>query len=222
MTGAAGSKAVVYRRFGNAALLRAVRDHLPAGGAVLDVGCASGGLLAELRGVAGRRVGIEVDPRAAAAAREHADEVHEGRVEVVDPHRRFEVVVLGDVLEHVAEPEAVLRRVRDWVTPGGRIVVSLPNVAHWSVRFALLAGRWDYRDSGILDDTHLRFYTWRTGGSLVEAGGYRLLDRHPVVSRLGAHLGRPLPGPVESGWRRLGHRWPNLFAYQQLLVAEVV
>lgn len=216
------SKAQVYESFGNPALLRAVRDHLPAGGSVLDLGCASGGLLAALAPGAGRRVGVEIDPVAAAAAAAHADAVHAGSVDSVDlGSERFDVIVLGDVVEHVADPLAVLRRAASWSAPDGRVVVSLPNVAHWSVRLALLAGRWDYADSGILDDTHLRFFTWRTGAELVESAGLRVVERRPVVSGLGAHLGRRVPAALEARWRRLGHRRPNLLAYQQVLVAEV-
>lgn len=217
----AHSKAEVYESFGNPALLRAVREHLPRGGSVLDLGCASGGLLAALADEAGRRVGVEIDPAAAATAAAHADAVHAGSLESVDlDGERFDVVVLGDVVEHVADPLAVLRRAATWSTPGGRLIISLPNVAHWSVRLSLLAGRWDYTDRGILDDTHLRFFTWRTGAELVESAGLRILERRPVVSGLGAHLRRRVPDALEARWRRLGHRRPNLLAYQQVLVAE--
>ena len=215
------SKASVYEAFGNPALLRAVRDHLPAGGSVLDVGCASGGLLARLGDLAGRREGIEPDAAAADAARAVADVVHLGAVDEVQPaHAAFDVVVLGDVLEHVPDPSASLTRVLAWTAPAGRVVVSLPNVAHWSMRASLLAGRWEYRDAGILDDTHLRFFTWHTGVELLADAGVRVLERRPVISGLGAHLGRRVPHRVEGVWRRLGTRRPNLFAFQQIIVAE--
>ena len=219
--GAPGSKADVYEAFGNPALLRAVVDHLAPGAAVLDVGCASGGLLARLAPHAGRREGIEVDPVAAAAAADFADRVHVGSVDQLGPEGPpFDVVVLGDVLEHVPDPAATLDRVLAWLSPEGRLVISLPNVAHWSVRLSLVAGRWEYRDSGILDDTHLRFFTWATGRELVEGAGLRIVDRRPVISGLRAHLGRPLPATVDRAWRRIGVRRPNLFAYQQIIVAE--
>jgi SAM-dependent methyltransferase len=221
-TVAGGSKAAVYEGFGNRALLRSVHDQLPPGGAVLDVGCASGGLLAALEDHAGRRVGIEPDPVAATAARRHADEVHVGSVHDVEPgDRSFDVVVLGDVLEHVADPDGALRRAAGWVAPGGRLVLSVPNVAHWSIRLEVLRGRWEYRASGILDDTHLRFFTWHSAADLVTAAGLATVERRPVISGLGAHLGRRVPGRVEGVWRRVGHRRPNLLAYQQLIVAEV-
>ena len=215
-------KAPVYEQCGNTVLLRAVQRHLPPGGAVLDVGCASGGLLAALSDDAGRREGVEVDPVAAAAARGVADAVHVGSVDDVDlPAGAFDVVVLGDVLEHLVDPARGLVKVLPCLRPGGAVVVSLPNVAHWSVRLGLLAGRWEYRDSGILDDTHLRFFTWTTGRRLVEDAGLSVVERQPIVSGLGAHLGRSLPRPLERGWQALGRRVPGLLAFQQLLVARV-
>lgn len=213
-------KAQVYEHFGNPVLLRAVQRHLPAGGAVLDVGCASGGLLAGLAG-AGHREGIELDPTAAETARGVADTVHVGSVYDVDlPDASFDVVVLGDVLEHLVDPADGLRRILPSLRPGAAVVVSVPNVAHWSIRLSLLAGRWEYRDSGILDDTHLRFFTWASGARLVEDAGLRIVERQPIVSGLGAHLGRSVPRPLERAWQAAGRRLPGLFAYQQLLVAR--
>ncbi len=215
------SKAGVYEHFGNPVLLRAVRRHLPEGGSVLDVGCASGGLLEAIRDRAGRLDGVEMDAEAARAAARVADEIHVGSVDdVALPAAAFDVVVLGDVLEHLADPARALARVVPALRPGGVVVVSLPNVAHWSVRLALLAGRWEYRSSGILDDTHLRFYTWSTGAALVECSGLRIVEREPIVSGLGAHLGASVPRPVERAWRAVGHRIPTMFAFQQLLVAR--
>ena len=214
-------KAEVYADFGNPALLRAVTAELPDGGAVLDVGCASGGLLARLADRAGRREGIELDAAAAEAAQAHADAIHQGAVDEVSvPEGCFDVVVLGDVLEHLVDPVPALARARQWLRPDGRLVVSLPNVAHWSVRLGLLAGRWEYRDSGILDDTHLRFFTWDSGARLVQDAGFAIERREPVVSGLGAHLGMRVPGAVERRWRGLGRRRPNLLAFQQLIVAR--
>ncbi len=214
-------KAEVYADFGNPALLRTVREHLPPGGSVLDVGCASGGLLAGLAQQAGRREGIEADPVAATAAAAHADVVHRARVEdaVVDDEA-FDVVVLGDVLEHLADPAPALARAHRWLRPDGRLVVSLPNVAHWSVRLGLLAGRWEYEDSGILDDTHLRFFTWSSGAELVEQAGFTVVEREAVVPGLRAQLGLPVPAGIDRRWRSMGRRRPNLFAFQQLLVAR--
>lgn len=212
-----------YAEFGNTALLRLVEEHLPLGGSVLDVGCAHGGLLERLDGRAGRRVGIEVDPIAAATAQRFADVVHVSSVDAAPVGaERFDVVVLGDVLEHLADPETALRQCAQWTDVGGVVVVSLPNVAHWSVRLPLTIGRWDYDDTGILDRTHLRFFTWSSGARLVEQSGLEIVGRRPVVPSLATHVPFVVPGRLRAAWQRVGRRWPGLFAYQQLVVARVV
>ena len=79
-----------------------------------------------------------------------------------------------DVLEHLVDPADVLRRVRSHLRPGGVGLVSLPNVAHWSVRKELAMGRFEYTPSGLLDETHLRFFTLHTGSALIEDAGWQI------------------------------------------------
>ena len=90
---------------------------------------------------------------------------------------RFTRIVMLDVLEHLADPERVLREAAEVLEPRGRIVVSLPNVANLSVRIGLLFGRFRYGDRGILDRGHLRFYTRRTARELVERRDSGLSNR---------------------------------------------
>ena len=122
------------------------------------------------------------------------------------PH--YDVVLFGDTLEHLPDPGAVLARLRSRLKPGGALVVSLPNVANWAIRLSLLAGRFRYTDRGILDRTHLRFFTRRTLIELLEGAGFRVVAVEASV---------PLPG-IRAEWLcRLAHRvgnWrPSLFAY---------
>lgn len=131
---------------------------------VLDVGCAAGDLGRVLKRRGCRVAGIEVDPAAAEVAETALDEVLVGDVNDIDVvehfgKESFDVVVFGDVLEHLADPAAALRRVRPLLTSSGSIVASIPNVAHGSVRLSLLNGQFDYRPLGLLDATHLRFFT---------------------------------------------------------------
>ncbi len=84
----------------------------------------------------------------------------------------FDAVVLADVLEHLQDPGALLRKVRDLLTPGAVVVASIPNVAHGSLRLALLGGEFRYRDLGLLDETHLRFFTRASIQDLFEEAGY--------------------------------------------------
>src|SRR5207253_11516920 len=114
----------------------------------------------------------------------------------------LEVVVCADVLEHLASPEWLLERIRGWLRPGGTLLVSLPNVANVSVRLAVLAGRFPYAERGILDRTHLRFYTRRSARELIERSGLRVravrATAMPYELAVAA-LGRPpLGAPVRA------------------------
>ncbi len=148
---------------------------------VLDVGCATGYLGEMLKRRGCRVSGVEEDEPAALQAREVLDEVIVGDVNTLDlvghfGEKSFDAVVFGDVLEHLSDPLAVLRKVRPLLTDSGAVVASIPNVAHGSVRLALLAGRFDYRPLGLLDSTHLRFFTRGSVHELLRQAGLVPID----------------------------------------------
>lgn len=152
------------------------RDHR-----VLDIGCAGGDLGRVLRRRGCRVSGVEVDPAAAQAAEQVLDEVlvgDVGELDLVDHFgtESFDVVVFGDVLEHLADPLAVLRKVLPLLAGSGSVVASIPNVAHGSVRLSLLQGRFDYRPLGLLDSTHLRFFTRGSVHELLREAGLVPID----------------------------------------------
>ena len=172
---------------GLAASHRAVIDAVPRGARVLDVGCAGGHLAAELQAARGCTVtGIERD---GAAARERGIGVIEADVERdgLDASG-FDVVVFADVLEHLADPVAVLRAARD----APLAIVSLPNIAHWTARRAVLRGRFPQDDYGLFDRTHLRFYTRATAHALAREAGWAVAEERftdaplPLESRISA------------------------------------
>lgn len=152
----------------------------PAGRRVLDVGCAAGAMgAAMLAAGAAEVVGIEVHPPAAALARGRLTAVYRYDLETLPelpyPEGYFDVITLADVLEHLREPAAALRHLRRWLADDGRIVCSLPNIRHESVLLPLLVhGRWDYVDAGILDRTHLRFFTLSSMIRLLAEAGFEL------------------------------------------------
>jgi len=130
----------------------------------LDVGAADG-FLAELLTRQGWQVtALERDPAQAAKARGRCHEVIVADLDSAAPRLEgaFDAIVYGDVLEHLSDPLPVLVALNRSLAPGGRVIVSVPNVAHLWVRLSLLLGRWDYGDRGILDRTHLRFFTRRS------------------------------------------------------------
>lgn len=151
---------------------------------VLDLGCAAGVVANRLVTQGCEVVGIEGDH---ALARESSAICE--RVIVSDlssaawEHElgsdRFDVVTALDVLEHLADPVACLRALRRFIRPGGYVVASIPNIAHGSMRLALLSGEFEYRDLGLLDRTHLRFFTRQTVEQLFDEAGYavRTIER---------------------------------------------
>jgi SAM-dependent methyltransferase len=158
----------------NEALLRAVPDGALR---VLDVGCGEGRLGAALKErVPGRRVfGIEREAVVARQAATRLDEVFSLDAAVEDPPlepRSLDSILFGDVLEHLVDPELVLQRYRGLLAPGGEVLCSIPNLQHHSLLTALLTGDFQYTTAGLLDATHLRFFTASTITKLLLDAGY--------------------------------------------------
>ena len=219
------ARAQTYAAFGNGAIARRAEQLLPPGGSVLDLGCASGGLLVLLRERAGHRAGLELSATAARAAAEVADVVVQGALE--DPELPFEadsfdLVVLADVLEHLADPVAALRRAAGWTRPGGAVLLSVPNIAHWRARLTLARGRWPAEPSGTFDSSHLRWFTRDSVGQLLADGGLVDVELDAIVPALRNHV--TLPGGLEYRaeplWQALGRRAPGLLGYQVIGVGR--
>ncbi len=152
---------------------------------VLDVGCATGYLGAALKRRGCTVVGVEFDADAAAQAADVLDDVLVADLEHIDLSAAygaatFDVVVLGDVLEHLRDPLRLLRACVGLLRPGGSVVISVPNVTHGSVRLALLQGRWVYRDLGLLDRTHVTFFTRSSLMRLLEDAGLAVVALWPT------------------------------------------
>ena len=189
-----------------------------AGKRVLDIGCSSGYLARPLVERGCVVVGIERDAAAAEIARDVCEDVLVGDVETMElpfADGSFDVVLCGDLLEHLRDPEGFLARVRPLLAPTGRVVLSTPNVANWAMRLSLLAGRWRYTDRGILDRTHTRLFTKRTLVEALELAGYRIVELDFTVPV--PYVGTP---KVERVAHAVGHVRPQLLAYQFLVAAE--
>jgi SAM-dependent methyltransferase len=144
---------------------------------VVDFGCWTGFVARHLKERGCHVTGIEIDPRAAEAAKEVCDRVIVADLDEIDlpsalDGDTYDVGLFGDVLEHLKCPQRVLGQMRGLLAPGGYIVLSVPNITHASVRLMMLQGRFDYEDTGILDDTHLKYYTRKSIGDLLESRGY--------------------------------------------------
>ncbi len=143
------------------------------GARVLDAGAGEGAFAEELKARGCTVVALEVDPARAEAARARGLDVAVRNLETagLDDLGRFDIVVCADVLEHLVDPAAALQKLKGTLAPGGKIIASIPNVAFYGVRLRLLAGRFDYTETGILDRTHLRFFTRASARRLLEEAG---------------------------------------------------
>lgn len=218
---------------------------------VLDIGCGCGANARELRALAPRAhlVGVEPSPRAAELARKGCDEVHEGdvlgwlRAGGVAP---FDGVVLSDVLEHIADPVALLRELAHAeALRDATWVISVPNYAVWYNRIRTLLGRFHYQWSGLYDRTHLRFFTRRSIRQMLEYCGFEMVEDRatpalaqsaaPLLRRLferdlaeGNHLALDDSGsyrfynravqPIET---KVCQLWPEMLGFQIVSVARI-
>ncbi len=156
-----------------------VFDALSSPASVLELGCHTGYFSRFLAEHGFRVVGVEYDGHAAQVARNGGIEVIVGDVEneaVFDKlaGQSFDYILAMDVLEHLRDPSRVLVQLKPLLKESGKLLVTGPNVAYWAVRAKLLLGHWDYEDTGILDRTHLRFYTMKGWQTLLSNSGFRV------------------------------------------------
>jgi len=158
-------------------------EMIPEGCRVMEIGCATGHLSDYLIGEKNCKVlAVEADPDQAAVAKTRGIEVVCGYAdnadfqaqldEYVRIHEPFDVVFMSQVIEHIAQPEAMLIKIRDWLADNGMLVISTCNIAHWKCRLRLLCGRWEYENYGIFDSDHLRFFTLKNFPNLLHGCGY--------------------------------------------------
>jgi len=163
---------------------------------VVEVGCGAGALGAEYKRVntACTYTGIELSEAAAARARERLDRVICGSVEALSsealaavPRGQVDCLVYGDVLEHMVDPWRVLKEHASWLAPGGQVLACIPNVQHLSVLVGLLRGQFRYQDEGLLDRTHLRFFTLEGVRELFAAAELAVYDLQPRIGTGPSH-----------------------------------
>jgi 2-polyprenyl-3-methyl-5-hydroxy-6-metoxy-1,4-benzoquinol methylase len=154
---------------------------------VMDLGCASGVMGSKLleSGKAREVFGVEIFEGAAKQAAVSYKSVHVGDIEEMslDYSDFFDYVVCADILEHLKDPYRVMRRIFTWLKPGGSILICIPNVRNYHVVSALLfRGKWDYVAAGIMDKTHLRFFTRDSCCRMVSEAGFDVVHQQMMVS----------------------------------------
>lgn len=149
------------------------------GSRVLEVGSASGYMTHELSQELNCEVtAVEISPSAAQQSSQWANTQIIGDITKADTREqiigRFDSILFCDVLEHLADPWETLRWCKDKLNNGGQVLASLPNIAHYKIRLKLLMGEFDYEPFGILDDSHLRFFTCKSAKELFQKSGYEI------------------------------------------------
>lgn len=195
---------------------------------VLDVGCGEGVLGKRLseKGVK-EVVGIEINPDAAKKAERNISRVLCGDVEAIElPFERgyFDCIIFADILEHLKDPITILKRFRDYLSDSGVIVASIPNVGHYGIINMLVEGHWSYQDYGILDRTHLRFFTKKEIEALLNNSGFEITGISENMDPAYNSITNPLSGEISFGRVTIGDLRPDelrgLFVIQYLIRAQ--
>ncbi len=183
-------------------------DWIKPNSRVLDIGCGIGAVGKKLNNEKNcHMIGIDTIDVSELEGYNHYMSLDIQNVEF--NYNKFDYIILGDVLEHLDHPFDVLLKVRKWLNPEGKILISVPNVANWKIRLSLLFGNFDYTNSGIMDTTHKRFYTRKTITKLIESAGLDIKEMKVTSDLMPARF-----------WYYLGKVFPA-FAYQFVIIAEV-
>ena len=155
---------------------------------VIEVGCSSGALAKAYLAANPecRYTGLEIEPKFAEMAKEYCSEVIVGNIETFDDETFLQLFpstcwIFGDALEHLYDPWALLRRIRQHLLADGIVIACIPNAQHWSIQASLNAGVFRYEDQGLMDRTHIRWFTRTTIFELFESAGFKIIEGFPRV-----------------------------------------
>lgn len=200
---------------------------------ILELGCAAGATAKQFKSALSpeRYVGLEMEPEVAEQARAHLSEVHVVDLNATAPEalglakESFDLLLALDVLEHLYNPWDVLADYSELLAPGGHAVLSIPNVANVAVIQQLAQGKWQYESAGLLDATHIRFFTRESIGQLVTGAGLNLLHVSSVLNpRPDLTQAREAGNNINLGNIQISNLSKsdvlNLFAFQFLVIAQ--
>lgn len=196
------------------------------GRTLLDVGAADGLLSRRFTAQGWRVTGVECDPIAAQAGAKWCERMVVANLDrdTLQLETLYDAIVYGDVLEHLADPLRVLSDMNRFLAPDGAVVISVPNVAHFVIRLSLLVGKFEYLDRGILDHTHLRFFTERSLRALVNDAGLAVeqftATPAPLYQVLPTRFHRPWLAATHRMNAWLAHSLPRLLGYQFIVLAR--
>ncbi|HAS69077.1 MAG: Methyltransferase type 11 [Candidatus Collierbacteria bacterium GW2011_GWA2_42_17] len=217
-----------YNKFNNNAFEshKLAFNLIDANSKVLDIGCATGYFARELFNKNCETWGVDSDKEAVKRAGKHCkrtivaniDEVHKLPV----PKKYFDYVIILDVIEHLLHPESVFDIIKPLLKDDGKIIVSVPNIAHASIRWMLLRGDFQYTSTGIMDKTHLHFYTKKSFEDVLKKVGLKILKLSPTNGMCKVPFLYKITDRLPASWQYwIACKIPTLFSYQFIALAKV-
>jgi len=200
-------------------------DLIASNSRVLDIGCATGYFAKELLTKNCETWGVDKNRSATKKAAKYCKEVTvcnlDEAISLPVPKKYFDYVIMLDVMEHLLYPEKILSIVKKHLKRDGRIIVSVPNIAHASIRWMLFMGKFEYANTGILDNTHVKFYTRRSFEKLLKQNGYKTLNMVPTNGACKVPFLYKFTDRLPVTWQYfLVKKYPTLFAFQFIAVAK--
>lgn len=223
-----------YYGFARPEVVQVITNNKLSTGKVLEIGCAGGATGKELKNKLPVQyyVGIDISPEAANLAKNHLDRVIVANIEETDlasehglKHDEFDLLLALDVLEHLYNPWDTLSELSSYVKPGGYVVVSLPNIQNITIVQELIKGNWQYQDAGILDATHLRFFTLETAKKMFSGAGLSIKSiEHVLIPTLDMDQVKESGNKYHDGDLEIVNLTKNdllhLFTYQYIIIAQ--
>lgn len=176
---------------------------------VLDAGCASGYVGAFVKKHDNYVVGLDSTKRDVELAKKVLDEAYlfdlesENKIEFF---RKFDFIIFTEVIEHLFEPEKVLKKLVSWLKPGGQILITTPNFAHFYNRWNILWGKFEYQEDTVINRSHVHFFTYDTLKKLIISCGLEIIDENHLI----------FPRTLNFLWKF----FPRLFAHQLIFVCK--
>lgn len=184
---------------------------------VLEIGCATGQISRRLTENGCEVVGVELDEESAIIAQKYCKKVIVSdvcKIRASDYLHYFDFILFMDVLEHLEDPWDVLKKMKVYLKDDGLVVISVPNIANWGIRWNLLLGNFEYGPRGILDRTHLRFFNEKSAKRLLDDAGFDIV-KYDIIPSM------PLVRMRAKFMYLISKLVPNFFAIQFLLVGKI-
>jgi O-antigen biosynthesis protein len=196
---------------------------------VLEIGCANGFISSKLNAKGCKVTGVEIDPELSEKAKKFCSNVITGNIENESTLKsitgEYDYILFGDILEHLIDPFYIVNSLKEHLKNDGSIITSLPNIAIWWMRRDLALGKFVYHDTGLLDRTHLRFFTFCTINKFFDMSNLDITNLHvtsndfPLKNRLKKLLPR-FKDSIERFGERIASKRPNLFGFHFVIVAK--